>query len=60
MASEGITIFAVLHQIRQEIFDMVDDTILLSEGRVVYVGPTAEIGSYFSMLGRGHDYSLLI
>ncbi|KAJ3344621.1 hypothetical protein HDU83_005006 [Entophlyctis luteolus] len=48
----GVTIVAVLHQPRVEIFRKFDDVILMvSGGRVAYTGPTGNAQTYFEALG---------
>lgn len=47
-----MTIVAVIHQPRIEIFDTFDDLVLLSPGGFsVYVGPTSHVQEYFESLG---------
>ena len=49
IASSGITVVAVVHQPRYEIFQMFDDVILLGKGgQIVYEGPSNKALSYFS------------
>ncbi|EFC48354.1 predicted protein, partial [Naegleria gruberi] len=49
IASSGITVVAVLHQPRFEIFEMFDDVVLLGNGgRIVYMGPSKDALNYFS------------
>ncbi|EFC41188.1 predicted protein [Naegleria gruberi] len=48
IASSGITVVAVLHQPRFEIFEMFDDVVLLGNGgRIVYMGPSSDALPYF-------------
>uniref|UniRef100_A0A6B2KXT8 ABC transporter domain-containing protein n=1 Tax=Arcella intermedia TaxID=1963864 RepID=A0A6B2KXT8_9EUKA len=48
----GLTIVAVIHQPRYEIFQMFDDIAFLGVGgRPVYLGPTSEVAAYFKVLG---------
>ncbi len=43
LTSTGITIVAVIHSPRYEIFEMFDDVLLLGKGgRTVYLGPTVD------------------
>jgi ABC-type multidrug transport system ATPase subunit len=52
LAGIGMTVAAVIHQPRYEIFKQFDDLILLAPGgKVAYVGPIAEVEPYFSSLG---------
>ena len=45
------TIIVTIHQPPSEIFHMLDDLLLLADGRVVYHGPAAEAVAYFAALG---------
>lgn len=38
IAQSGVTVIAVLHQPRYEVFEMFDDILLLSSGKIVYSG----------------------
>ena len=50
-AEGGLTIVAVLHQPRYEIFEMFDDVLFLAVGgRTVYLGPTIHVQRYFKDL----------
>jgi hypothetical protein len=52
VARGGITVVAVIHQPRYDIFQLLDDTLLLGKGgRTVYMGPTAGGLAYFEGLG---------
>ncbi|KJE90030.1 ABC transporter [Capsaspora owczarzaki ATCC 30864] len=52
LAKTGLTVVAVVHQPRYEIFDMLDDLLLLGKGgRTVYLGPSKQALSYFEGLG---------
>lgn len=46
------TIVVTIHQPPSEIFHMLDDLLLLAEGRVVYHGPAADAVAYFAALGH--------
>lgn len=46
------TIIVTIHQPPSEIFHMLDDLLLLADGRVVYHGPAANAVPYFSALGH--------
>lgn len=50
MASLGVTVVAVLHQPRYEIFAMFDTLLLLGAGRTVFMGPTLSAVRYFQSL----------
>jgi ABC-type multidrug transport system ATPase subunit len=45
------TVVISLLQPSPEIFSLFDDVLLLSEGRVLYFGPTSEVQGYFETLG---------
>ncbi|ORY42612.1 hypothetical protein BCR33DRAFT_851654 [Rhizoclosmatium globosum] len=52
MANLGITIVAVIHQPRIEIFDKFHDVIMIAPGgRVAYMGPVHKVRPYFEALG---------
>lgn len=52
IAKSGVTVVAVLHQPRIEIFRELDDVILLLPGgRTAYIGPCNEAKPYFESLG---------
>jgi ABC-type multidrug transport system ATPase subunit len=52
VAEKGLTVVAVIHQPRYEIFRMFHDVLLLGKGgRTVYLGPSEEALSYFENLG---------
>ncbi|KAJ3134674.1 hypothetical protein HK100_003437 [Physocladia obscura] len=52
VASLGLTIVAVIHQPRIEIFRKFDDVLMIAPGgRVAYLGPTALAKQYFEILG---------
>ncbi|KAI8616142.1 hypothetical protein BC830DRAFT_223049 [Chytriomyces sp. MP71] len=52
VASLGLTIVAVIHQPRIEIFRKFDDVLMIAPGgRVAYLGPTALAKQYFETLG---------
>ena len=52
VAHSGITVVAVVHQPRYDIYQMFDDVLLLGKGgRTVYMGPSAQTLSYFEALG---------
>lgn len=50
LAALGHSIVVVIHQPRTDIFQLLDNLLLLSKGRVVYDGPTAEVRSYLEGL----------
>ncbi|KAI7277956.1 hypothetical protein KC345_g6268 [Hortaea werneckii] len=47
----GVTIIAIVHQPREQIFYRFDQVSLLAQGRMVYSGPTAEMEEYFEGMG---------
>jgi ABC-type multidrug transport system ATPase subunit len=52
VAEKGLTVVAVVHQPRYEIFRMFHDVLLLGKGgRTVYLGPSEEALPYFESLG---------
>ena len=54
IADLGLTVVAVIHQPREEIFQSFDDLLLLAPGgKTVYAGPQAEALVYFTQVGLG-------
>ena len=51
LSSLGITIIVIIHQPRVEIFEMIDELILLGNGRLLYQGKEADVENYFQGLG---------
>jgi hypothetical protein len=52
VARSGVTVVAVIHQPRNEIFESIDQLILLAPGgRMAYSGPPLEIKAYLASLG---------
>ncbi|KAJ8128304.1 hypothetical protein O1611_g5332 [Lasiodiplodia mahajangana] len=51
LSLKGRTIIATLHSPRSEIWDLLDNLILLSKGSLVYSGPTKDCITWFSSLG---------
>ncbi|KAI6855134.1 hypothetical protein KC323_g8496 [Hortaea werneckii] len=47
----GVTIIAIVHQPREQIFYGFDQVLLLAQGRMVYAGPTGEMEEYFERMG---------
>ncbi|RMZ21655.1 hypothetical protein D0859_14333 [Hortaea werneckii] len=47
----GVTIIAIVHQPREQIFYGFDQVLLLAQGRMVYSGPTAGMEEYFERMG---------
>ena len=51
-AQEGRTVVATLHQPREGLFGMLDQFVLLAQGRIVYAGPGGEaVLAYFEARG---------
>ncbi|EDQ85608.1 uncharacterized protein MONBRDRAFT_34196 [Monosiga brevicollis MX1] len=53
LARAGRTVIATIHQPRSEIFGMLDQLMLLSEGHTMYFGKAANAVNYFDQLGYG-------
>ena len=51
LAAQGRTVVATIHQPSSDIFNLFDDLLLLSEGKVVYYGSAKDSIEYFSQLG---------
>lgn len=47
----GVTIIAIVHQPREQIFASFDHVLVLAQGQSVYSGPTEQIQRYFESLG---------
>ena len=47
----GITVIVIIHQPRVEIFDMLDDMILLGNGQHIYEGPQSQAKTFFEQMG---------
>jgi len=52
LADEGCTVVMSIHQPRGSIYNLFDDLLLLSEGRVMYDGTAAGAAAYFGSLGH--------
>ena len=52
LADEGCTVVMSIHQPRGSIYNLFDDLLLLSEGRVIYNGAAAGAAAYFGNLGH--------
>eukprot|EP01103_Thecamoeba_quadrilineata_P010903 TRINITY_DN2481_c0_g1_i2.p1 TRINITY_DN2481_c0_g1~~TRINITY_DN2481_c0_g1_i2.p1 ORF type:complete len:542 (+),score=70.89 TRINITY_DN2481_c0_g1_i2:28-1653(+) len=50
IAKKGHTVVCTIHQPRSTIFDMFDQLMILSRGRVVYFGPAKDTVNYFAAL----------
>lgn len=53
LADKGQTVVMTVHQPRSEIWDVVDNIILLARGAIVYAGPRSSCVEYFE--GQGHQ-----
>ena len=51
IADTGKTVVCVIHQPSSEVFDLFDNVICMSKGRVVYHGPVAKMTDYFMSQG---------
>lgn len=52
MAQMGITVVAVIHQPRSEIFNLFDDILLIAPGgSTAYLGPQSEVMECFTNIG---------
>ncbi|KAI1410760.1 hypothetical protein F5Y13DRAFT_167326 [Hypoxylon sp. FL1857] len=51
IARLGISVIVIIHQPRMEIFEMLDDLILLANGQIIYEGPEAEVQEFFEGVG---------
>ncbi|KEF51934.1 uncharacterized protein A1O9_11924 [Exophiala aquamarina CBS 119918] len=46
----GVTTIAIIHQPRQEVFESIDNLLLLGNGQQIYAGETKEVTTYFNKL----------
>lgn len=53
LADQGKTIVSVIHQPSQHTFQLFDDLLLLSEGRLMYFGEVSKVRQYMTDLGYG-------
>jgi ABC-type multidrug transport system ATPase subunit len=51
LARLGISVIVIIHQPRVEIFDMLDNLILLGSGQTIYEGPQTGVRHYFENIG---------
>ncbi|KAI1387271.1 uncharacterized protein F4822DRAFT_430023 [Hypoxylon trugodes] len=51
IARLGISVIVIIHQPRMEIFEMLDDLILLANGQIIYEGPEAGVRDFFGEVG---------
>ncbi|GLI80379.1 hypothetical protein PoHVEF18_008733 [Penicillium ochrochloron] len=52
ISRRGIEVICVIHQPRVEIFDLLDDLLVLNAGEQMYLGKAAEAQSVFEQLGH--------
>ncbi|KAJ2845571.1 hypothetical protein IWW36_004726, partial [Coemansia brasiliensis] len=52
VADGGCTVVTVLHQPSSEMFALIDDLLILFEGRAVYLGERASLVNYLARLGH--------
>ncbi|KAF9184569.1 hypothetical protein BGZ51_003281 [Haplosporangium sp. Z 767] len=52
LAQKGRTVILTVHQPRSDIYELFDDLLLLSQGKVVYFGKAQSAASYFESLGH--------
>ncbi|KAF9438996.1 hypothetical protein BGZ76_001891 [Entomortierella beljakovae] len=53
LARKGRTVILTVHQPRSDIYELFDDLLLLSQGKVVYFGKAQSAAAYFE--GLGHE-----
>ena len=53
LADQGKTIVSVIHQPSQHTFQLFDDLLLISEGRLMYYGEVSKVREYMTDLGYG-------
>ncbi|KAI0403250.1 hypothetical protein F4802DRAFT_599219 [Xylaria palmicola] len=51
IARLGISVIVIIHQPRLEIFEMLDDLILLGSGQIIYEGSESKVKDYFENMG---------
>lgn len=47
----GMTVITIIHQPRMEIFEMLDDLLLLGNGQQIYEGPEDQVQDFFGKMG---------
>ncbi|KAF8981030.1 hypothetical protein BGZ46_003324 [Entomortierella lignicola] len=52
LARRGRTVILTVHQPRSDIYELFDDLLLLSQGKVVYFGKAQAAAAYFESLGH--------
>lgn len=53
LADQGKTVVAVIHQPSQHTFQLFDDLLLISEGKLMYYGERSKVREYMEGLGYG-------
>ena len=53
LADKGKTIVSVIHQPSQHTFQLFDDLLLISEGKLMYFGEVSKVRDYMTDLGYG-------
>ncbi|KAF9582690.1 ATP-binding cassette sub- G member 2 [Lunasporangiospora selenospora] len=53
LSTKGRTVILTVHQPRSDIYELFDDLLLLSQGKVVYFGKAQSAAAYFE--GLGHE-----
>ena len=51
LADQGKTVIAVIHQPSQHTFQLFDDLLLLSEGKMMYFGEVSDVRNYMAEIG---------
>ncbi|KXJ88854.1 hypothetical protein Micbo1qcDRAFT_166302 [Microdochium bolleyi] len=51
LAALGMTVIVIIHQPRREIFEIIDNLILLGKGQTIYEGSGRDVKSYFAQMG---------
>ncbi|KAI1263305.1 hypothetical protein F5Y18DRAFT_395312 [Xylariaceae sp. FL1019] len=51
IARLGISVIVIIHQPRMEIFEMIDELILLGNGQIIYEGKENEVQPFFERIG---------
>ncbi|KAI0204507.1 hypothetical protein F4808DRAFT_345238 [Astrocystis sublimbata] len=51
IARLGISVIVIIHQPRMEIFEMLDELILLGNGQIIYEGKNNEVQQFFENVG---------
>ncbi|KAI8628431.1 hypothetical protein F5Y19DRAFT_437753 [Xylariaceae sp. FL1651] len=51
IARLGISVIVIIHQPRMEIFEMLDELILLGNGQIIYEGSESDVQEFFENIG---------